>query len=202
MRWQSLQPNFFFIVEPWTNDVLPVTYLTSFHNPLSTEDSNQLKNSLKAEASGAMWIDVSALIAQVQQIMQQAGRAISFLYAFALLASVLVVLSATLAAQENRYRQWLVLKTLGAQQHTLLLIGLGEYALIGLLAGSMAALLAQLTQQLIAVYWLKLPATWDLALWGVSLLLGAGSLLVIAWLSQRSRLSLTPRQLMHKVSQQ
>lgn len=201
VRWQSLQPNFFFIVEPWTQEALPVTYLASFYQRFDAPEIQSLKSAFKQRSGGGIWLDVQALILQVQDMMQKAGVAMSVLYVFALFASLLVVMSATLAAQENRYRQWLVLKTLGAPQATLRIVGLGEYVLIGVLSGSFAAVLAQATQMLIAVFWLKLPVVWDAQLWWVSVLTGAGSLLAMAWLSQSGRLSMTPRQLLQKVNQ-
>jgi len=195
--WQSLQPNFFFIAEPWTQEALPLTYLSSFYDNLTPSTSQALKASLQQASPSLLWLDVRALIDQIQQLMQQASTAIRFLYGFALLASILVVMSATLAAREARYRQWLVLRTLGAQQRQLILIGLAEYALIGLLAGTLAALLAQLSLALISVYWLSLPIHWDMALWLWSLGLGSGSLVLIAVLSQAKLWSMRPRALMH-----
>jgi predicted lysophospholipase L1 biosynthesis ABC-type transport system permease subunit len=161
-------------------------------------DRHWAEQAAKAEIMvGELWLDVRALIDQIQQLMQQASTAIRFLYGFALLASILVVMSATLAAREARYRQWLVLRTLGAQQRQLILIGLAEYALIGLLAGTLAALLAQLSLALISVYWLALPIHWDIALWLWSLGLGSGSLVLIAVLSQAKLWSMRARALMH-----
>jgi putative ABC transport system permease protein len=182
--WQSLQPNFFFIAQPWTEEQLPVTYLTSFHTALAAEETLTVKATLQAISPSMLWLDVRSLIAQLQQLMQQAGTAVSFLYGFALIASLLVVLSATLAAQEGRYQQWLVLRTLGASRMQLLVIGLSEYALIGLLAGTLASILAQITQALIAVYWLDLPPAWDIELWLLGWGMGVFTLLLVAYLAQ------------------
>ncbi len=209
VAWQSLQPNFFFIAQPWTQEALPVTYLTSFHHPQTTQTTTapentaslaSLKSALQAIAPSLLWFDVQSLIVQLQQLMQQAGTAVSFLYVFALLASVLVIFSATLAAQEGRYRQWLVLRTLGAQTGQLVLIGLFEYVLIGLLAGTLSAFLAQATQMLIALYWLNLSPQWDMKLWFIGWGIGVASLVILAYLAQAPLRKLGAKQLQSRAS--
>jgi putative ABC transport system permease protein len=185
---------------------LPVTYLTSFHHqqinntPEKTASLASLKPALQEIAPSLLWFDVQSLIAQLRQLMQQAGTAVSFLYVFALLASVLVIFSATLAAQEGRYRQWLVLRTLGAQTGQLVLIGLFEYVLIGLLAGTLSAFLAQATQMLIALYWLNLSPQWDMKLWFIGWGIGVASLVILAYLAQAPLRKLGAKQLQSRAS--
>jgi putative ABC transport system permease protein len=127
--------------------------------------------------------------------MQQASMAVSLLTLFTLIASILVLLASTKASQDARLRQWLVLRTLGANQRQIRLIGLGEYVLLGLLTGLFASSLATLTSALMSVYWLKIPVSLSPSLWLVGLVVSSSSLLLMAWLTQSSYLRMHPRQL-------
>lgn len=195
VQWQSLQANFFFIIQPSAALELPVTYLSSFYTQLGLVEQTQLKQRWQADFPGVMWIDVQQLIDQVRTLMQQASMAVSLLTLFTLIASILVLLASTKASQDARLRQWLVLRTLGANQRQIRLIGLGEYVLLGLLTGLFASSLASLTSALMSVYWLKIPVSLSPSLWLVGLVVSSSSLLLMAWLTQSSYLKLQPRQL-------
>lgn len=195
VQWQSLQANFFFIIQPSTVLELPLTYLSSFYTQLGLVEQTQLKQRWQADFPGVMWIDVQQLIDQVRTLMQQASMAVSLLTLFTLIASILVLLASTKASQDARLRQWLVLRTLGANQRQIRLIGLGEYVLLGLLTGLFASSLASLTSALMSVYWLKIPVSLSPSLWLVGLVVSSSSLLLMAWLTQSSYLKLHPRQL-------
>jgi putative ABC transport system permease protein len=195
VKWQSLQANFFFIIEPNSRVELPVTYMASFFTDLSLAEQSQLKQRWQNEFPGVIWIDVQQLINQVRNLMTQASQAVGLLTLFTLVASLLVLLASTKASQDARLQQWLVLRTLGANQWQIRLIGLGEYALLGLLTGFFATSLASISSILISIYWLKIPATMSVSLWLVGLVVSSGSLLVMAWLTQSSYLRMHPRQL-------
>jgi putative ABC transport system permease protein len=195
VQWQSLQANFFFIIEPNNSVELPITSMASFYTDFSLAEQTQLKQRWQSEFPGVIWIDVQQLINQVRNLMQQASQAVGLLTLFTLAASLLVLLASTKASQDARIQQWLVLRTLGANQRQIRLIGLGEYGLLGLLTGIFAATLATLSSSLISVYWLSIPASFNPNLWLVGLVLSSGSLLSMAWITQSSYLRMHPRQL-------
>lgn len=201
VQWQSLQANFFFIIEPNNAIELPITFMASFYTDLPLTEQTQLKQRWQSEFPGVIWIDVQQLIDQVRNLMQQASQAVGLLTLFTLAASLLVLLASTKASQDARLQQWLVLRTLGANQRQIRLIGLGEYGLLGVLTGVFAATLATLSSSLISIYWLKIPASFSPTLWLVGLLVSSGSLLVMAWLTQSSYLRMHPRQLAQAIGE-
>jgi putative ABC transport system permease protein len=139
------------------------------------------------------------MIQQVQHLMQQAGFAVSLLYGFTLLASLIVMMSAILASQQARLKQWLVLKTLGASHGLLLGIGMAEFLLIGLLAGVLAALLAQISSNMVGSYWLDQPWTVNPTLWLTSVGISCASLLLMALLSQWHYLGFNVKKMAQRV---
>lgn len=212
VEWQSFQLNFFFIVDPLkdtaANEQLPISYLTNFYLPTHrfaqtlspTGDTpipvaTYLTQQFALEVPGVLLIDVAAIIQQIQEIMDQASWAVSGLYGFTLIASILVLFTATLASQQNRLQSWFLLRSLGATQSTITKVGLSEFILVGLLAGILAASLAQLSAWAISSLWFDQASDFSWPLWLTSLLSGVVILVSIAWLTQRRYLKLSALQL-------
>ncbi|WP_130537023.1 ABC transporter permease [Thiomicrorhabdus indica] len=206
VEWQSFQLNFFFIIEPFsyekndsTQAYLPISYISNFYLPESTNTksstSTQITQNLAQQTPGVLLIDVSAIMVQIKDIMNQATWAVTGLYFFTLIASILVLFTATLASQQNRLQNWFLLRSLGATQKIITKIGLTEFVLTGILAGAIAATLAQITSWLISTFWLQKAAPFSFELWMTSLTLGVSVLLLIAWLTQRHFLKLSASQL-------
>lgn len=199
VEWQSFRLNFFFILEPVADQNLPISYITNFKSDLTKIETAQLRKAINNEVPGVLWIDARDMIGQVQQIMQQASMAVSLLYVFTLVSSLIVIFTATQASQLGRLRSWLLLRTLGARQTDIVKIGLTEFVLIGLLAGVFAAFLGQVTSGLIAFFWLDMMPQLNPVLWGISISMSSLLLLMIGWLTQRRSLKQTPKQLLQQL---
>lgn len=199
VEWQSFRLNFFFILEPVADQNLPISYITNFKSDLSKAETAGLRKAINNEVPGVLWIDARDMIGQVQQIMQQASMAVSLLYVFTLVSSLIVIFTATQASQLGRLRSWLLLRTLGARQTDIVKIGLTEFVLIGLLAGVFAAFLGQITSGLIAFFWLDMTPQLNPVLWGISISMSSLLLLMIGWLTQRRSLKQTPKQLLQQL---
>ncbi|MBN2646248.1 MAG: FtsX-like permease family protein [Thiotrichales bacterium] len=194
VQWQSFELNFFFIVEPDSTQSLPISYISSFYQS-SAVQRNALTQQLAQEAPGVLLVDVEQIIQQIRQIMDQASGAVSALFVFTLAASIAVLFSATLASQESRIQTWLLLRTLGASSRQIRWIGLTEFALIGLLAGILAASFAQLVSILIAYQLLDSAPHFSPMLWGSTLAISLLILLSVGWLSQKPFLRMSANQL-------
>lgn len=192
--WQSFELNFFFILPLDYAKQLPISYIGNFYLE-NSQDYTVIAQALNEAVPGVLLIDVSAIMQQVQQIMAQASWAVTGLYGFTLLSSILVLLTATLASQQGRVQGWLLLRTLGASQATLVKMGLMEFALLGGLAGLLAASFAQLASGMVSVFFFKMGWQWHPELWALSLLLGAGSLLILGWITQKRFLTMSPMEL-------
>ncbi|WP_051678573.1 ABC transporter permease [Thiomicrospira pelophila] len=199
VEWQSFRLNFFFILEPVADQNLPISYITNFKSDLSKAETAGLRKAINNEVPGVLWIDARDMIGQIQQIMQQASMAVSLLYVFTLVSSLIVIFTATQASQLGRLRSWLLLRTLGARQTDIVKIGLTEFVLIGLLAGVFAAFLGQITSGMIAFFWLDMTPQLNPTLWLISVGMSSLLLLMIGWLTQRRSLKQTPKQLLQQL---
>ena len=197
VEWQSFRINFFFIVES-SEQTLPISYLGNFRLIDSKLSSDKLTKELATKAPGVLLIDAKKILKQLQTIMEQASWSVSSLYLFTLLASLIVLFSATLSSQQSRIQSWLLLRTMGATHKKVLKIGLMEFALLGVFAGLLAASFAQLVSMLVSYFALKMTPQFSLELWFISLVSGVAILLIVGLLTQKKYLRLSPYEMSKK----
>ncbi|MDG4811789.1 FtsX-like permease family protein [Hydrogenovibrio sp. 3SP14C1] len=200
VQWQSFRLNFFFIVQPGEQPSLPISYISNFTLSNKTISASQLTQQLAQQAPGVLLIDAKRILSQVQTIMSQASWAVTALYGFTLLASLIVLFTATMASQQTRVQSWLLLRTIGATQKEIIKIGLMEFVLLGALAGLLAAIFAQLASWGIGYFVLEIPFSFNPVLWVTSMLTGIFILLMIGWLTQKRYLRQSPRRMAQKWS--
>jgi putative ABC transport system permease protein len=168
VQWDSFNANFFVIGTPALLRSQPATYITSFHLPA---DRLTLLADLARHFPSVTVIDVGGVLSQVRAMIERAALALEYVFAFTLAAGVIVLLAAVQASREVRAREIAVLRTLGASRRYLYAGLAVEFALIGLLAGTVAATGAMATGWLVSEAVFSLP--WSLNPW----LLPTGALL-------------------------
>ncbi len=209
VQWQSFQLNFFFIIEPLTDRNLPISYLSNFvlpELPVGTDQGNkdiapEYTKQLAEETPGVLLFDVRKIMLQIQEIMDQASWAVSGLYGFTLLASIIVLFTATLASQQSRVQSWLLLRTIGAENKTIFKVGITEFLFLGGLAGLFSATLAQISGLLISQFILDTPPVLNINLWLFSIVIGSGIFLIIGLITQWSYLQKSAQQLKNFLAQ-
>ncbi|WP_339856924.1 ABC transporter permease [Pseudohongiella acticola] len=142
VRWDNMQPNFFFIFSPGTLDHLGATYLSTL---LLEGEEKLLLNDLLRQFPTIVVLEVDALIEQIQSIIAQVSSAIELIAALVLLAGALVLLSCVNATLDERFRENAILRTLGAGRKLIMTSLVIEFAFIGLLAGVIATVGAELS---------------------------------------------------------
>ncbi|MCW8890621.1 MAG: ABC transporter permease [Sedimenticola sp.] len=147
VHWDSFQPNFFVIGTPGLLEQHPANFITSFYLPPGQESALA---SLVRQFPSITIIDVSAIMQQVREIMQRGSLAVEYVFLFTLAAGVLMLYAGIQASREHRRQEAIVLRTLGLQRKGLLTAAAIEFFTLGLLAGSLATLCANLTGWFIA----------------------------------------------------
>jgi putative ABC transport system permease protein len=102
-------------------------------------------------------IDVAAILAQVQRMMDQVVRAIEFVFLFSLAAGLLVLFAAVSSTHGERVFDAAVMRTLGAASAQLRAVQAAEFLLIGALAGLLAAVGASAVGFVLAKQVLNVP---------------------------------------------
>jgi len=135
VRWDNMQPNFYFIFSPGTVDHLGATYLST---ALMEQEQKILLNELIRRFPTIVVIEIDALIEQIQNIIAQVTSAIELISVLVLACGALVLLSCVNATLDERFRENAILRTLGAGRKLILSSLTIEFATIGFVAGIIA----------------------------------------------------------------
>ncbi len=170
VQWDSFRPNFFMIFPPGVLDPFPATYMTSFYLP--QERKGELAQMVRLFPAVTV-IDLDRIMAQVRRILEQVTLAVEYVLVFVLLAGFAVLYAALQASLDERLYEGALLRTLGASRRQLRSGHLAEYALLGMLAGLLAAGGAELIAFILyrQVFQLEYSIQWWL--WGGVPLIGA-----------------------------
>jgi putative ABC transport system permease protein len=168
--WDSMRVNFFVIGTPELLRGQPATYITSFYLPQGQE---VLLNDLVRAFPNLTVIDVAAIMRQVRDIMDRVSQAVQFVFLFTLLAGLVVLYAAVVATRDERVYEAAILRTLGARYRQLATAQWIEFAVIGAIAGLLAATGASVVAFVLAKQVLNLPFTFDPSLWITGVVSGA-----------------------------
>jgi putative ABC transport system permease protein len=173
VQWDGFQPNFFLVFSPGTLDGLVGTWLTSMR--LRPEQRPLLADLVRRFPSVSIF-DIDAILAQVRDIMERAALAVQYVFLFTLAAGIMVLLAAIQATRDERRYESAVLRTLGASRRVVLAGVASEFAALGMLSGTLAALGATLAGWLLAVQVFDLEYALDPWVWVIGL--AAGTVIV------------------------
>ncbi len=189
LDWDSMRPNFFFIATPKLLEDFPASYVTSFHAP---PGDAQLTLRLSQAFPNITVIDVSAILRQVQIIMDQLIGAVQIVFLFALAAGVLVLYAALLATQDERTHEAAVMRALGASRAQVLAAQRAEFAVLGAIAGLLGSFGATAIGWTLATRVFQLEFIWNGWIWLAGPALGLVCILGNAWAGARAALSRPP----------
>jgi putative ABC transport system permease protein len=191
LEWGSMRANFFVIINPAAMRDAPTTYMTAFHVPARGVG---LANTLTRQFPNLTVIDVSGIIRQLQEVLDQVVTAVEFLFLFTLASGVLVLYAALMGSTAERTREAGLLRALGATRGQLASAQRIEFVLVGGLSGLLAASGAAALGWALAEYQFKFPWHFEPQVWATGLLVGAICALIGGWLGLRNVLRQPPLQ--------
>jgi putative ABC transport system permease protein len=180
--WDSFRVNFFVIGTPNLLEGYPTSFVTSFYLPRERE---ALLDDLVRRFPNLTVIDVAAVMERVRAIMDRVALAMEYVFAFTVLAGVLVMWAAIGATHDERLRESALLRTLGGSRGQLRAGLAAELAALGLLAGLVGALGASVVARLVATQVLNLPYAGNPWLWLAGPLGGTVLVVTAGWLVLR-----------------
>lgn len=189
--WDSFRVNFFVIATPDLLEAYPASYITAFYLPAGSE---ALLNDMVRAFPNLTVIDVAALINQVRAMMERIASTVEFVFLFTLAAGLMALYAAIAATREERMVEAAIMRTLGASGKQLLLSQMAEFILIGLLAGTVAALAATGLGYALATRVFHLPYQFNPWLWVIALAAGVLGVTLAGWLGTRGVLRTPPLQ--------
>jgi putative ABC transport system permease protein len=146
--WSSMRANFFVIYPVKDLKGVPATYMTAFRAPLRKGFDNELVKRFPNITD----VNTTAMIDQVQGVMDKVIRAVEFLFAFTLASGVVVLFAAVTATREERAREFAIMRAVGASSSLLGQVQRAELLGVGLLAGFLASIVASVVGWAMAHY--------------------------------------------------
>jgi putative ABC transport system permease protein len=192
VEWDSFRVNFFVVTPPGVLEAYPTSYVTSFH---LSPDRAPLMDQLVKRFPNFLVIDVALVLGQVQRIMDQVVKAVEFVFLFGLLAGVVVLFAAISATHDERVFDAAIMRTVGATGRQMLSAHAAEFAAIGALAGSLAAIGASLLGWVLATRVLSVPYGISPWVWLVGLAGGTGGVVLAGLLGTRRVIRTPPMQI-------
>ena len=172
VQWDSFQVNFFVAANPgWLHDY-PATWITSIYVP---PERLSLLRQITQRYSNITIFDIDALLRQVRTTISQVSSVLEFLFLFTLAAGLLILIAALYINTPARRKECAVLRALGASRTWLMKGHATEFAVLGLLAGLLAVLSAEISARLLATHAFQMEFHSDWRLW----LVGFASGLII-----------------------
>jgi len=136
VRWDSFRVNFFLLLDPSSAQGISYSDIASFHLP---PGSTEALATLSRDYPNLSMIDLNALLDRIRDIITRIGTAVTAVLGFSLAAGILVLFAALAATADERRFESALLRTLGAHRGQLVQAVLAEFAVVGLLAGVIAA---------------------------------------------------------------
>ena len=191
--WDTFRVNFFVVSPSGSLDAYPASFVTSFYLP---PERSALMNELVRAFPNLLVVDVAAVLAQVQTMMDQVVRAVEFVFGFTLLAGILVLYAAIAATRDERLLDAAIMRTLGARSRQLTQTQAVEFVAIGAMAGVVAAAGATGIGWAIADRILNIPFSADPWLWLVGVVTGALGVALAGWLGTRRLIRRPPLRIL------
>jgi putative ABC transport system permease protein len=157
--WSSMRANFYvmFPVDQFAD--VPTTFMGTFRAPAT----KGFDNALVRQFPNVTAVDMASTLNQVQRVLDQVIRAVEYLFGFTLAAGLVVLFAAVSATREERAQEFAVMRAVGAQASLLRQVQRAELAGVGLLAGFLAALVANAVGWALAHYVFEFE--WTVSLW-------------------------------------
>lgn len=179
--WGNMTPNFFMVFSADVFDNLPVSYMTSFY---LAADNQMALTQLIREYSSVTFMDVQAILTQIQSLLEQVTLAIELILLFVLIAAFLVMFSSLIAGMQDRLKEGAILRALGGSSKLLRNSQLVEFTLLALVSSLFALAGAELVRlflykRLLDLPWYALGWMWLLVPMLAVLMLSIAGLLLL-----------------------
>ncbi|HEY7213486.1 MAG TPA: FtsX-like permease family protein, partial [Thermoanaerobaculia bacterium] len=136
--WGTFGINFFLVVEPGVLEQAPQQRLATAHLPRGGEQRAQ--DLLAAEYPNVTLLRIREILEKVLKVLRRISLGIRFLGGFTVAAGIAILAGAISAAAARRGREVALLKTLGMTRRGVAATFAVEYALVGLVAGTIGAI--------------------------------------------------------------
>ncbi|MGF1703632.1 FtsX-like permease family protein [Photobacterium makurazakiensis] len=164
VEWRNMRPNFYFIFTPDVMENLPATWLVSYR---INAGQNDVINQLGRDFPTVSLMDLRTMATRIQGIMQQMSLSLSVLAALGVVSGLLLVMTLLRLSMMQRKQEIKLYRTLGASKKRISATVWGEYGIMALIAGVMAAIGAEAVVAALVKWGFELPLNLHPTMWVV-----------------------------------
>ncbi len=163
LNWESMQVNFFMFLSQVALQDKPQSAITAFYLNTSPKDSTSMLSNKKYSSSNVDFkgsllkqfpnltiVDTELIAQQVRRLIQQSVFAVQFLFLFCLISGCLVLWACLASSREERIKEVVLLRSLGASARQIAFAQWFELLFIGFLSGFLATGMSQILSLFIA----------------------------------------------------
>jgi putative ABC transport system permease protein len=165
--WSRFNLNFFMVFPPGVLEGAPGFHVVTTRVPAGLT-SGALQRALVKEFPNVSAIDLTLILENVRSILEKISHVISVLAGFTVLAGLPILIGTLLNGRDQRVRESILLRTLGASARQVRTILIVEYATLGALSALAGLLLAVAANSALAVFVFKASPSFDPALLGIT----------------------------------
>ncbi len=187
--WNSFKVNFFAVAAPGLLEKMPSNWVASMH--LTAQQARTLAE-LVRQFPNITVVDIDVIINRIRNLMMRVSSAVEYLLGFTLVIGIIIMLTALKTTEDERRQEAALLHTLGARRRWILKGNLAEFALMGMIAGTIAGIAATLTGHVLARQVFKFDYTMTPIPIVVGMLVGTLFISVIGLLASNKVLSQPP----------
>ena len=173
VNWQSRQLNFIMVFNQSVLEKFPTTSISAWS--ISAQDRD-LVYRFMADFPTITLMDFAAIMAQLNNIIEQVSVAIQLILILVVLAGSLVLIAQVQASMEERERELAILRTLGASGKLLRNSVLYEFVALGAIAGLMASIGMEIAVYILQSQVFNMSGSFHFQYWLVGV--GAGAFFV------------------------
>jgi putative ABC transport system permease protein len=138
-RQLSWLTRFDILFRPGTLESAPHMFVAAARGPAAGPDRARLQNAFLEAFPNVTLVDALDDITEIRERVARASSAVSVLGAFVNLCGVLILVGSIGVTRGRRLYEAAILKTLGARRRVLVKIAMTEFAVLGLIAGSIGS---------------------------------------------------------------
>ncbi|WP_269539371.1 ABC transporter permease [Cerasicoccus fimbriatus] len=139
--WKRMRPNFFAVFPEGVLEGAPTWHIAFLRAP-DADTLATLQRKVVQTYPNITAVDLSIVLDGLREIMGRVAFALRFMASFTLLTGVVVLASAVITSRYQRFRESVLLRTIGASSAQIRAIMSVEYLAVGLMAGIVGSLLA------------------------------------------------------------
>ena len=162
VEWREMKPNFYFIFTPDVLSSIPSTWLVSFR---LQDQHEEMLSQLSRNHPTVSLMDIRKMGSKIQELLKQIVWSITVLAGLGVVAGLLLIFTLLRLSLSQRQQEIRLYRTLGASKSRILNTIWCEYGIMALVAGSIAALGAELSVASLMTFGFELPVTLHPGLW-------------------------------------